>query len=203
MAAFDIRGAATTQVRIGYVDEIVTVKIELTNPMKIAFKIEDFSLFYEFTPQGSTETSRASEFIKEEKKSLEIGAERKLLVSMKLVPGCAGFLTVKGLQWKLFKIPVVFEYDFKGKLMSDGKTRFNNFSNRIQIVESTGKLAVRAVDFDDKICFGEIKTLTFELLNEGTSSLSGIRLMFSEPYIYGMTHLDLEGVTIAPGKSIQ
>lgn len=118
---------------------------------------------------------------------------------MKLVPSCPGFLVVKGLQWKVFKIPVVFEFDVKGKLMADAKTRFNNFSNRIQIMESTGKLSVRAINFEESICFGEIKTLKFELMNEGTSALTGIRLMFSEPYIYGMSHLDLEGVTIAPG----
>ena len=54
-------------------------------------------------------------------------------------------LLIKGVQWKIFNIPVVKEFEVKGKRMNDGQKRYNNFLNRIRIMEATGNLVIKPI----------------------------------------------------------
>lgn len=77
LSSFDIRGDSPEYFRIGYIEELITVKFELLNPLKMGFQIEEFGLFYEFQAGGEGSENIApssnSEYIKEQKKSFEIG----------------------------------------------------------------------------------------------------------------------------------
>ena len=44
-------------------------------------------------------------------------------VSVKIIPKKEGILIIKGLKWKLFKIPVAFEFEFKGKIIKKTQER--------------------------------------------------------------------------------
>ncbi|EAS07836.2 Dpy-30 motif protein (macronuclear) [Tetrahymena thermophila SB210] len=199
-SSFDVRGDPKQQFRIAYIDEMIMIKFELSNPLRKNFKIEEFSLYYDFEPETGDDAA-VNPPIQELKQPLEIGELKKLQVGIKIIPKCRGILTIKGFKWKVFKIPVIFQFDIKGKLQKDGITRFNNFSNRIKIFPSTGKLILRAINFESKIYFGEVKPLVLELKNEGCFPIKDIRVIFSEPYTYGKSHLNLPNLVIQPGAT--
>ncbi|KAL4445503.1 hypothetical protein ABPG74_004577 [Tetrahymena malaccensis] len=199
-SSFDVRGDPKQQFRIAYIDEMIMIKFELSNPLRKNFKIEEFSLFYDFEPETGDDAT-VNPPIQELKQQLEIGELKKLQVGIKIIPKCKGTLTIKGFKWKVFKIPVIFQFDIKGKLQKDGITRFNNFSNRIKIFPSTGKLILRAINFENKLFFGEVKPLVLELKNEGCFPIKDIRIIFSEPYTYGKSHLNLPNLVIQPGAT--
>ena len=116
---------------------------------------------------------------------IKLNALKSSEVFLKIKPLKPGNLLIKGLKWEFLNLESFYHFDFKGKILKDGKTFEKNLKNQLTVLPNDTKMEINFKNYDENIMFGECKQQEISFVNKGTSKISQIIIATSHSQIFG------------------